>query len=108
VQVPIAFADHDEAIPSIEAVRVAVAKSRDEQRQPISLGRSDHGRQNVTTDTSPLRARMNIKVIQQQAIGGPLERHEPDATAIDADMPREAGVEARTKPFPRTFGIEPT
>jgi hypothetical protein len=108
VHVPIAFADHDEAIPSVEAVRVAVAKSRDEQRAALSVGGSDHGRQDATTDASPLRNRMNIKVIQQQAIGNALERHEPDATAIDADMPREAGIEARTKPFPRTLGIEPT
>lgn len=108
MHVPIAFADHDEAVPLIEAVRGAIAKSRDEQRAPLGISRRDHRRQHVTADASPLRSGIDVEVLERRTVGNPLDRNESDATTIDADMPGEAGIEAGTKPFPRTFGVEPT
>jgi hypothetical protein len=106
VVVKLAPLDLDEAVPSVELIGLALPKRANANGEAGGFSLGENLRQDRCTDSAALVKRANVQMVEQQAFGVWLDHEEPDALAIDQDVPSLLGHKASQKALARPRRVE--
>ncbi|CAM2185764.1 hypothetical protein BO443_60297 [Burkholderia orbicola] len=106
VDVPFRFIGSHEAVPFVEAVRVAAAQCADANGHLSFVGGSKYLAQHGGANTLALMRGHDIQVVEQPVIRHRAERIKTRTRMVGFDEAAERRVERREKPVARTLRIE--
>ncbi len=96
----------DEPVPRVEAIRVTAAQRTDTHLKTRRIGLGEHLRKHGRTNTLVLIERVDVQVIEQQALTVWFDHDEANALAVEFDMASVFGAEGGKEALSRTHRIK--